>query len=645
MDVRNAATIKLNPLRQRILISSLKQNLLIALVIAAAVLVLYDPVTHFQLINYDDPVYINAHVKQGLTWDNIVWSFTAMDAANWHPLTWISYFVDNTVFHGSPAGFHYANVLLHAVNAGLLFLLLTSATGYRLRSLLVAALFAIHPFNVQSVAWVAERKNVLSTLFFFLALLAYRYYALRPGIRRYLPVLLCFALGLMAKPMVITLPFVLLLWDLWPLRRLSTVTSPEPAQRTAAPPGRSFRVLLMEKTPMFILCGVSAFLTVLAQDKGGAFRDVQHYPMAIRFKNAAISYLLYLEKAFWPVHFSPFYSFYSQRSSHPLAQLCIALIVIALISALAVVYIRKQPALAVGWLWYLGTLVPVIGIVQVGDQGMADRYAYIPLIGIFLAVVWIVADLTSRLPRRSYFLGSISLLILVALFVDSRSQLQVWQNSVSLWSHAVQVDDSFFPRSMYGSALEGAGRGADGLSQFALVAARYPSAGARFNYAASLLRNQQPEKAIPELQEALRHWDPNPDLAYMAMRAHYHLGLAYLRVGNQKGAEEQFLQTVRMNPSEYDAYLQLGLLYQKQNRCAEAMTPLAISLGMRRSNVGLLSFGTCLQVQGRVAEARAAFQQAVQIFPDYEPAKAKLAELDSLLPKKATPDSGRTRNK
>lgn len=362
-------------------------------------------------------------------------------------------------------------------------------------------------------------------------------------------------------------------------------------------------------------------------------RGTESFTVPIRLKSAALSYATYLYKAFWPTRFSAFYSqFYFQRHSHPHLQLYLAVFLLLLISVLVAMRRRKQPYLVVGWLWYVGTLVPVIGVLQIGDQGIADRYAYIPLMGIFLAVVWAAAEWACRLPSPTYFAALAGSLLLLILFADSRAQMPVWKNSVALWSHAVQVDDSDYAEFMLGSALESEGRAMDGLSRFALVVARDPGLPlAHFNYATSLLRNHQPQKAVSELQSALRSWDADPGATSIAMRSHYHLGVAYLQLGNQKAAEEQFEQTIRMDPSHYESYLQLGLLYQQQDRCADAMMPLAISLRMHPSNTGLVSFGICLERQGKLREARAALQEALRISPDDEPAQIRLNEIEHTL--------------
>ena len=362
-------------------LSPLAQKLFLSLVLAIAVVGVYGPVHWQPFANYDDPDYVtdNFHVKAGLHWETVKWAMTARDAANWHPVTWISHALDTSLFDLNPAGPHDVNVLLHILNALLLFWVLQRATGFIGRSWMVAALFALHPINVESVAWIAERKNLLSMFFFLLTLAAYRWYAGKPQLSRYLVVAALFALGLMSKPQVITLPFVLLLWDYWPLERFALRSSPSALRqnsfgeisgekRTA---NREWRWLLLEKVPLLVLCVMSAVFTVNAQAGGGA---TSYYGHTLRLENAVISYARYLGKAFWPSRLALFYPY--PLNPYPLWQVCgAAFILLAISLAVALGYRRRY--LTVGWLWFLGTLVPMIGLVQVGTQAMADRYAYL----------------------------------------------------------------------------------------------------------------------------------------------------------------------------------------------------------------------------------------------------------------------------
>src|SRR5713101_5890993 len=355
-----------------------KRTLLSCLLLTAVVLMFYSPVTHNGFINYDDDGYItaNPHVRAGLTWATVKWAFTTYDQGNWHPLTWLSHALDCELFGLNPAGPHGMNVLLHGANAVLLFLLLLSATGFRWRSLMVAALFALHPMNVESVAWAAERKNVLSMLFFLLALHDYVWYTRLPGLRRYAAVAFFFALGLMAKPQIVALPFVLLLWDYWPLQRMAAGFAADGLPTAFTP--RSFPSLVWEKFPLFVLAAADSVITVLAQRAGNTVRTLTEVSVSARLENVFVSYVRYIGKALWPSRLAPMYP--RPENSLLAWQAVGALVLLLLLSALVLRWCHTR-YLPVGWFWFLGTLVPMIGIITVGEQAMADRYAYIPFIG------------------------------------------------------------------------------------------------------------------------------------------------------------------------------------------------------------------------------------------------------------------------
>jgi tetratricopeptide (TPR) repeat protein len=482
-----------------------KRTLVLGLVLVVATLVLYYPAIHHPFVNYDDDGYVteNVHVQAGLNWDTVEWGFTSYDLANWHPLTWLSHALDCQFFQLDPAGHHGTNLVLHALNAALLFWILRQATGFMGRSIMVAALFALHPVNVESVVWVAERKNLLSMLFFLLALGAYRWYAREPRPGRYSVVAFLFALGLMAKPQVITLPFVLLLWDYWPLRRMFA-TDQEPFSAIKAPdaiPARSFSQLLLEKLPLVALSAISAVITMKAQLVGGGFNpDVS---LSARLANAIVSYARYVAKAFWPARLVPMYP--HPGNSLPKWEVLSALLFLLMVTEL-VTAARRRRYLPVGWLWFLGTLIPMIGLVQVGKQAMADRYAYLPFIGLFLMICWGVADCVvassqwlkgrrgevktasaeaaatshlistrpaqsempqglkpipkmatsgtaeavpfqgriyqipfSRQPISAILLATVCAGVLLALTVVAHRQIDYWKDNVTLWSRTLQV--------------------------------------------------------------------------------------------------------------------------------------------------------------------------------------------------------------
>ena len=368
--------------------------------------------------------------------DTIPWALTSYYASNWHPLTWISHALDSSSSSTNPAGMHDENVVLHMINVVLLFWVLWKATGYAGRSLMVAALFALHPINVESVAWIAERKTMLSMLFFLLALGAYRWYACRPRVGRYIVVALLFVLGLMSKPQMITLPFVLLLWDYWPLRRLRLGTEQSASGPETDIPTRSVYALVKEKIPLFVICLVDSYLTMKAQRVG----HPQYWPYTfpVRLENAIVSYARYVQKMFWPSGLAPMYP--HPGNSIKLWQVSLALVFLLAVTALVAVCWRRR-YLTVGWLWFLGTMVPMVGLMQVGRQSMADRYAYVPLLGLFIMLCWGVADWAQARHLPAALLPAVSVTVLATLAVLTYRQVGYWANDLTIWSHTVQVTD------------------------------------------------------------------------------------------------------------------------------------------------------------------------------------------------------------
>jgi tetratricopeptide (TPR) repeat protein len=422
-------------------------NAILCVVLAALTIALYSPVIGYPFIVLDDRDYVtaNAHIHGGLSWSTFKWAFTSTAAANWHPLTWLSHALDYQLFALNPAGHHLDSVLIHALNAVLLFLLLRWVTKSTGRSLLVATLFALHPINVESVAWVAERKNVLSTLFFLLAVAAYAWYAEKPHWQRYLLVAGLFAAGLMAKPMVITLPCVLLLLDYWPLGRAAG--GPPSALRV---PQFAASKLLLEKIPLLFLSAASAWITLKVQRSGRAVRSFHQFPLGVRIENAVVSYGLYLWKVFWPARLA----LYPHAAlSFPAWEWLLSTLVLVAVTSLVIVF-RSRRYLPVGWLWFLGTLVPVIGLVQVGEAAMADRYAYIPLIGIFVMIAWGLADLADGREVHALWKVIPALCVLVTLSLVTSRQMSYWDSDYDLWARVLAVNErNPFAHDAMGSAL------------------------------------------------------------------------------------------------------------------------------------------------------------------------------------------------
>lgn len=451
-----------------------KQTLALALFLALITVALYARVNGYPFVNYDDTLYVtqNPHVQAGLTASTIRWAFTTYRVGTWHPLTWMSHALDCQLFGLDPAGPHDVNLLLHVLNAVLLFLVLQRATGFAGRSFMVAALFALHPVNVESVVWIAERKNSLSMLFFLLGLGAYRWYVSKPKADRYALVALLFAFGLMSKPQVITFPCVLLVWDYWPLRRLRFGAGPASSTPDAFP-ARTFSQLLLEKVPLLLMAGVSAVITMNAQRADG---NKAWYPLSLRAGYALISYVKYIGMALWPARLAAFYPHPDQVN--PLQVVLAALFLIA-VTALVLAAWRRRPYLLVGWFFYLGTLVPMIGLEGVGyqgRQGIADRYAYLPFIGLFLMICWAAAEWAEqkRVPETAQRVFCFALLVI--LIATAYRQLGYWQDNVTLWTHTLQVTDgNFLAENNLGKALLKEGQVEEGVSHFYKAAAIYPS--------------------------------------------------------------------------------------------------------------------------------------------------------------------------
>ena len=436
----------------------------IAAVLLALTLLIYLPVRSFDFVNYDDPDYVtnNPHVRSGITADSVAWALTSQDAGNWHPLTWLSHMLDCRLFDLNGGGHHLTNLALHALNSLLLFWLLWRLTGALWRSAWVALLFALHPLHVESVAWVAERKDVLSAAFFFLTILAYIRFVERRTPIRYLAVLLAFCLGLMAKSMLVTLPFVLLLLDVWPLQR-----SPKTA----------WRPLLLEKVPLFVISLAASVLTFLAQRHAGAVTGVDSIPILARLGNACISYLTYLFETVWPAGLA---AFYPLPVKLPAVQAIAAAAAVLALSVLAWRSVRSRPYLFVGWFWYLGILVPVIGLVQVGSQAHADRYTYLPLIGIFVVAAWSLASIVERWPRTQAIVTALAIASAAACAATTSRQLPYWQNTATLFNHALDVNSENF------IALDGLG-----ISFAHKVAIGRPSPGTKRPCASGRLTNRR----------------------------------------------------------------------------------------------------------------------------------------------------------
>jgi protein O-mannosyl-transferase len=583
-----------------------KRRLICCLLLALATLALYNPVTRAPFLNFDDVVYVteNPQVHAGLTWKTVVWAFQTSEEANWHPITWLSHALDCQIFGLNPAGPHSVNILLHAANAVLLFLILESATGLAWRSLMVAALFALHPINVESVAWIAERKNVLSMFFFLVALAAYGWYARRPGVGRYLAVTFAYALALMTKPQVITFPFALLLLDYWPLRRFGRADSVggEPAAaRGPSFPGPSLWSLIWEKVPWFALSAVSAVITMKVQTDATQVR----LPLWIHLGNAAIAYVKYVEKAFWPLNLAPAYPHPEQSISISAAAFS-GLAIIA-VTVLAVMYRQRRP-LFVGWFWFLGTLVPMIGLVQVGVQAMADRYAYIPLLGIFVIVSWGAADLMKSWHVRTAVSGICAAALLLTLGIALHRQVSFWSDNVTLWTHTLEITEGNYVAE-------------DGIAN-ALIAQDKIEEAMPHLRRARLLRPNDPAATLNIASYEQIHGDYKAALDDYALVAQYtnipywvamaraNSGYARLSLKQYDEAKADFEATLKVQPGNSPAYRGLGLLAQRAGDINEAAQDYERSVELQPSPVGYLLVAQALEISGQTEAARAAQSRA-----------------------------------
>ena len=570
---------------------------LIGLLLALVTLVIYLPVRQHGFSVYDDGDYItqNHIVQNGLTWTGVKWAFTTWSASNWHPLTWLSHMLDCSLFGLDPGAHHLVNVLFHAANAALLFALLWRLTGATWAAAMVAALFAWHPLRVESVAWAAERKDVLSACCELLSLLGYARYVREKLARDFYLALFYFALALLAKPMAVTLPCLLLLLDWWPLQRFTIYP---PSLRSGATSGLRFTIsalrsplsalrspilwrLVMEKWPFFLLAAGSCVVTFLAQ-RAAAVLSMSQYPLPLRLGNALLSYTRYLLKTAWPADLAVIY---------PLPEHLSWLLVAAAGAGLAgvswLVWRARgaQPYLLAGWCWYLGTLVPVIGFVQAGKQAMADRYSYFPVIGIFLALVWWANDLAARFQLRGRPLAISASLILAANAWLTEKQLNFWRDDESLFAHALAVTgDNAIAQINLGLALEQQGRQAEALAHDQTALRLAPDSAEAHNNLANLLDAAgQTNDALAQYQAALR-WNPNAPLARC------NLGTLLVKLDRFDEAMEQYREAARLQPENPHPYYLMGKAWLRHGQSTEAIGQFRHALELDPNDFQSLAF-------------------------------------------------------
>jgi tetratricopeptide (TPR) repeat protein len=645
----------------------------VCIVLVAATVFSFQGVRNNEFLIYDDYDYVvqNRQVQQGVTAQSVEWAFTTFHSANWHPLTWISHMVDWKLYGSNPYGHHMTNVCWHAANSVLLFLLLLYMTGFLGRSAIVAFLFALHPAHVESVAWVAERKDVLCAFFFFATLLAYAWYVRRPSWKRYAWIVFCFACALMSKPMAVTLPFTLLLLDYWPLRRIAF------ALDTRARRSSSLGKLCVEKWPLFLMAVLSSVVTFLAQRAGGAVGNLRAFPLWGRLCNTTISYCRYVWIMVWPDPLRTYYYY----DSHNIDVWAAVLSAIAIFLVTAVCWrIRKErPYCLTGWLWFLGTLVPVIGIVQVGGQALAERYTYIPYIGLFIAVVWLAGDAVANSPKIKAVALLLAAAVIVACAVKTDAQVKVWKDTETLFGHVLEVDPrGELPNLSLGIAYMKQGRLADAQKYYDRALSYNPSWYLTLSYSAYCLMiscepNERPNLPLAgqRLETALRAAPDSPDVlsvmalwSYMMGRtkdeetysemaiaanpdfvpARLYLAYALQTQGKLDQAVEQYRQAIAIQPDNYDAHNDLGVILGKQGLTEEALKELRHSLAIKPDQAAPHFYmGKIFMRAQRFSEAVEEYTQAVRFDPananahnelgaalfqlgDYEKAAAQFSE-------------------
>ena len=599
-----------------------------ALALTAITVIVYAAAGTHAFIQLDDPTYVtrNPDVSRGLTWAGVAWAFTTTHGANWHPLTWLSHMIDVTLFGVTPGPHHLVNVALHVASTLLLFGVLVQMTGSAGRSAFVAALFGVHPMHVESVAWIAERKDVLSALFLMLTLWAYVRYTRRPGARRYVLVCMFFALGLMAKPMLVTLPFLLLLLDVWPLGRT----------RTAIPPPAW--ALVREKLPLFALAAGSSVMTYVAQRGGGAVMPLDVLPLALRIENSLISYVAYLGKMLWPAGLAMYYPPRLAPGGWEVA-LCAAVLVVVS-GVVLIVARRRHPYLLVGWCWYLGTLIPVIGLIQVGRQSMADRYTYIPYIGLFNAIAWGVPALVARWRIARIVLPVAATAVILAAAVTARAQVARWRDDSTLWTHALQqrldLDQARARRAVQDLLTEHdrglttllalletdtATRGDRNVSPTAMAPARLDRFAAHRLLGQVFARHRQLDDAIAEFREAVRL---RPDVA----DAHADLGLALSTRGQEDAAIAEYAEALRLNPALAEVHNNLGFALVQRGRSADALRHFADAVRLRPDLIDARrNYGLALAQAGRLEDAAREFEVILRLNPNDIKVREALAQI------------------
>ena len=599
-------------------------DLLILLGLAVMTFAIYAQVIGHQFITLDDDAYIkgNVMVNRGVTLAGVAWAFSTFDQGNWHPLTWIAHMMDSQLFGMNAGGHLLVNALIHIANTLLVFWFLFRTTHARWPSALAAALFALHPLHVESVAWGAERKDTLSTFFGLLSLIAYVRYAKGPSIRRYAWVAITLVLGLLAKPMLVTWPFVMLLLDYWPLRRFDLTPRKEM--------GTKLWPLLREKFPLFALVAASAVITTIAQSHGGAVRTFQDFPIALRLTNALVSYVKYLLLTFWPNDLGVYYPY--TTSGTPAWQIICAAFLLIGITALCFFQRKIRPYLVVGWLWFLGALVPVIGIVQVGGQTMADRYFYIPSIGLFIVIAFGLADIAETRRLAPSLSAAVASGILLALAILTNAQIHRWSNSFTLFKHTLAVTPpNLIIENNLGSALSRSGlhdeAGAHFEKALQIIPAHYDSLlyDTLLNMGITRFYQNRLPEAIEYCQSALR---VRPD----APKAHDLLGMALAMQGHGEAALDEIRHAAELAPNDADIQKDLGVTLARLGRIPESIDHFHEALRLNPYNASAHNnLGLSLLESGKPGESIPEFEAALRLNPELQGAADNLRRAQAQL--------------
>jgi Tfp pilus assembly protein PilF len=590
----------------------------LAALLALGTAAIYAPAIRNGFVNLDDPEYVthNPHVLGGLTWADVRWALgSSYPSSNWHPLTWISHMLDVQLYGRNPAGHHFTSVLLHIFGVVLLFLLIELATGRALRSAAVAALFAVQPLNVEAVAWISERKSVLCVFFFLLAIGAYGWYAKKPGVGRYLWVVLFFGLGIMAKVMVIPFPFALLLLDYWPLGRLPGIDAQGPRTIFAA-----LRALVIEKVPLFVMAAAGGAVTVFVHSREHALTATM--PFSWRFKNAIFSYLAYLGKAVWPARLAPYYP----HPENTRTWTAVALAALALAATSLLVWrFRERKYLLMGWLWYLGTMLPMIGFIQTGRQGMADRFMHIPMMGLLFAVVWLIADLASENHLQKEIPIALFLLALAPLAAVTVKQISYWHDSYTLFAHTLEVTkNNGFAENDFGVALMERGEPQLAAQHFVAAVRLSPDlASPHYNVAVLLQKQNRLDDAEHEYRAALALSSDQAEI----VQSHNNLGILYLGEGKYAAAVAELSAAIAIDPSAQNSYIGRGTAEMQTMNVDAAIADFAKAAQIAPSPLALFRLGQALESKGENREAARAYTAALQLAPSMDEARARLDAL------------------